>query len=144
MQINNLISVKRADLEIVYKKKKKKKRKKKERKKSVKKKKRTCLIVDFAVPADHRLKIKENENRNKFLYLNKKTTTKQQKQKNKTKQNMEIYTKWIMYKPDSVQENVTTKFSGTLRSPNPSEKTRRSDNFKKTKEKVNLPNRKEY
>ena len=33
-----------------------------------KKKKRTCKIVDFAVPADHRINLKENEN-NKYLDL---------------------------------------------------------------------------
>ena len=33
------------------------------------KKKRTCRIVDFAVLADNRLKIKENEKRDKYLDL---------------------------------------------------------------------------
>ena len=28
---------------------------------------RTCSIVDFAVPADHRMKLKENEKRDKYL-----------------------------------------------------------------------------
>ena len=32
-------------------------------------KKRTCRMVDFAAPADHRVKFKECEKRNKFLYL---------------------------------------------------------------------------
>ena len=32
-------------------------------------KKRTCRIVDFAVPADHRLKLKENEKKDKYLDL---------------------------------------------------------------------------
>ena len=32
-------------------------------------KKRTCQIVDFAIRADHREKIKENEKRGKYLYL---------------------------------------------------------------------------
>ena len=34
-----------------------------------KKKKRTCKIVDFAVPADHRIKLKECEKRDKYLDL---------------------------------------------------------------------------
>ena len=29
---------------------------------AINKKKRTCCLVDFAVPADHRVKVKENEN----------------------------------------------------------------------------------
>ena len=33
------------------------------------KKKRTLKIADFAVPADHRLKLNENEKRDKYLYL---------------------------------------------------------------------------
>ena len=33
------------------------------------KKKRTCKIVDFAVPADHRIKLKECEKRDKYLDL---------------------------------------------------------------------------
>ena len=31
------------------------------------KKKRTCKIVDFAVPADYRIKLKENEKKDKYL-----------------------------------------------------------------------------
>ena len=34
-----------------------------------KKKKRTCKIVAFAVPADHRIKLKESERKNKSLDL---------------------------------------------------------------------------
>ena len=34
-----------------------------------KKKKGYCRLVDFAMPADHRVKIKENEKRNKDLDL---------------------------------------------------------------------------
>ena len=34
---------------------------------SNKKKKRTCKIVDFAVPADHRMKLKESEKKGKYL-----------------------------------------------------------------------------
>ena len=30
-------------------------------------KKRTCKIVDFAVPADHRIKLKECEKKDKYL-----------------------------------------------------------------------------
>ena len=32
-------------------------------------KKRTCRIVGFAVPADHRVKLKENEKKDKYLNL---------------------------------------------------------------------------
>ena len=32
-------------------------------------KKRTCQIVDFAVPADHRVKLKESEKNDKYLEL---------------------------------------------------------------------------
>ena len=34
-----------------------------------KKEKRTCKIVDFAVPADHRIKLKECEKKDKYPYL---------------------------------------------------------------------------
>ena len=34
-----------------------------------KKQKRICKIVDFAVPADHRIKLKECEKRDKYLDL---------------------------------------------------------------------------
>ena len=33
------------------------------------KKKRTCKIVDFTVPADHRVKLKESEEKDKYLDL---------------------------------------------------------------------------
>ena len=33
------------------------------------KKKRTCKIVDFAVPAEHRIKLKECEKKDKYLNL---------------------------------------------------------------------------
>ena len=33
------------------------------------KKKRTCKIVDFAVPADHRINLKECEKKDKYLNL---------------------------------------------------------------------------
>ena len=32
-----------------------------------KEKRRNCKIVDFVVPADHRIKVKENEKKDKFL-----------------------------------------------------------------------------
>ena len=32
-----------------------------------KKKKRTCKIVDFAVPGDHRIKLKEREKKDKYV-----------------------------------------------------------------------------
>ena len=35
----------------------------------INKKKRTCKIVDFAVPDDHRIKLKECENKDKYLDL---------------------------------------------------------------------------
>ena len=35
----------------------------------IKKKKRTCKIVDFAVSADHRIKLKECEKKHKYLDL---------------------------------------------------------------------------
>ena len=57
IQTDHLISARRPDLIIINKKKEKKKEKK------------ICKIVDFAVPADHRIKLKECEKRNKFLDL---------------------------------------------------------------------------
>ena len=48
-----LISARRPDLIIIKKKKKKK----------------TCKIVDFAIPADHRVKLKESEKKDKYLDL---------------------------------------------------------------------------
>ena len=50
IQSDPLISAKRPDLVIIN------------------KKKRTCRIVDFAVPADHRVKMKENK-KDKYLEL---------------------------------------------------------------------------
>ena len=57
VQTDHLIPARRPDLIIINKKKKKKKRKK------------TCKIVDFAVPADHRIKLKECEKKDKYLDL---------------------------------------------------------------------------
>ena len=48
---DHLISARRPDLIIIN------------------KKERTCKIVDFAVPADHRIKLKECKKRNKYLDL---------------------------------------------------------------------------
>ena len=51
IQTDHLISARRPDLIIIN------------------KKERTCKIVDFAVPADHRLKLKECEKNDKYLDL---------------------------------------------------------------------------
>ena len=51
--MDHLISARRPDLIIINK----------------KKKKRICEIVDFAVPADHRIKLKESEKKDKYLDL---------------------------------------------------------------------------
>ena len=51
---DHLISARRPDLIIINNKKKKK---------------RICKIVDFAVPADHRIKLKECEKKDKYLDL---------------------------------------------------------------------------
>ena len=58
---DHLISARRSDLIIINKKKKKKKKKKKEEKK------RNCKIVNFAVPAYHRIKLKECEEKDKYV-----------------------------------------------------------------------------
>ena len=55
IQMDHLISARRPDLIIINKKKKEKKR--------------TRKIVDFAVPADHRIKLKENIQKDKYLNL---------------------------------------------------------------------------
>ena len=49
IQTDHLISARRQDLVIVN------------------KKRRTCRIANFAVPADHRVKLKESEKRDKYL-----------------------------------------------------------------------------
>ena len=51
IQTDHLISTRRPDLIIIN------------------KKKRICKIVDFAVPADHKIKLKECEKRDKYLDL---------------------------------------------------------------------------
>ena len=51
IQTNHLISARRPDLIIIN------------------KKKRFCKIVNFAVPADHRIKLKECERKDKYLDL---------------------------------------------------------------------------
>ena len=48
IQTGHLISARRPDLVII------------------KKKKKTCKIVDFTVPADNRIKLKENEMKDKY------------------------------------------------------------------------------
>ena len=53
VQMDHLISARRPDLKII----------------NNKKKKRICKIVDFAVPADHRLKLKEHEKKDKYFDL---------------------------------------------------------------------------
>ena len=55
IQTDHLISARRSDLIIINKKKKKKKK--------------ICKIFDFAVPAEHRIKLKECEKRDKYLDL---------------------------------------------------------------------------
>ena len=60
IHIDLWISARRPDLIIINKKKKKEKKKKK---------KRNCKIVDFAVPADYRIKLKESEKKDKYLDL---------------------------------------------------------------------------
>ena len=51
IQMDHLISARRPDLIILN------------------KKKRTCKIVDFAVPVDNRIKLKESEKKDKYLDL---------------------------------------------------------------------------
>ena len=57
MRTDHLISARRPNLTIIKKKKKKKK------------KREICKIVDVALPADHRVKLKENEKKDKYLNL---------------------------------------------------------------------------
>ena len=52
IQTDHLISARRLDLIIIN-----------------KKKKEICEIVDFAVPADHRIKLKKYEKKDKYLDL---------------------------------------------------------------------------
>ena len=51
IQTDHLISARRPDLIIIN------------------NKKRTCKIVDFAVPTNHRIKIKESKKKDKYLDL---------------------------------------------------------------------------
>ena len=51
IQTDHLISARRPDLKVIN------------------KKKRTCKIVDFAVPVDHRIKLKESAKKDKYLDL---------------------------------------------------------------------------
>ena len=55
IQMDHLISARIPDFIIINKKKKKKKK--------------ICQIVDFTIPADHRIKLKECEKRDKYLDL---------------------------------------------------------------------------
>ena len=55
IQTDHLILARRPDLIIINKKRKKEKR--------------ICKIVDFAVPADHRINLKESEKKDKYLDL---------------------------------------------------------------------------
>ena len=61
IQTYHLISARRPNLIVTNNIKKKKKKEKK--------KKRTCKILDFALPADHRIKLKESEKKDKYLDL---------------------------------------------------------------------------
>ena len=61
IQADHLNSAWRPDLIIINPHKKKRKENGK--------KKRTCKSVDFAIPADHRIKLKESEKKNKYLDL---------------------------------------------------------------------------
>ena len=65
---NHLILTRRPDLIIINKKLKKK-----------------CLIVDFAVPTHHKVKIIESENRDKYLDLTRKLTPPKKKTPTKNK-----------------------------------------------------------
>ena len=56
IQTDHQISARRPDLEMINKQKKKKM-------------KRTCRIMDFSVPADLRIKLKEDEKKDKYLGL---------------------------------------------------------------------------
>ena len=53
VQTDHLISARKPDLRIIHQ----------------KKKKRTCTIVDFAVPVDHRRKLKKSEKKDKYFEL---------------------------------------------------------------------------
>ena len=53
--MDHLMPVRRLDLVIIKKKKEEKRR--------------TCYLVDFVVPADRKLKIKEHEKKNRYLDL---------------------------------------------------------------------------
>ena len=59
IQTDLIIPARQPDLVIVNNNKKKKR----------KEKKRTCRIVDFAVPTDHRVKLEESEKREKYVNI---------------------------------------------------------------------------
>ena len=54
------------------------------------KKKRTCHLVDFAVPLDHRMKIKESENIDKYLDLARELPPPKKKKTKGKKQNKKL------------------------------------------------------
>ena len=56
----------------------------------INKKKRTCRIVDFAVPADHMVKLKESEMKDQCLDLARKL-----KKKQTVEQEIDVYTNCI-------------------------------------------------
>ena len=66
LDTDNLIPARRPDLRIVN---NNNNNKKKQKNKKQKQKKETCRIVEFAVPADHWMKIKENKKRDQYLGL---------------------------------------------------------------------------
>ena len=80
IQTDHLISTRRPDIIIINKWKKEKRKK-------------TCKIVDFAVPADRRVKLKESEKKDKYFdlarELKKKNTKKKKIQKKPPKKTME-------------------------------------------------------
>ena len=69
VQTNHLISARGVDLIIIKK----------------KKKKRNCRILDFAVPADHRIKLKECEKKDKNMYLARELKKKKKQQQRNMK-----------------------------------------------------------
>ena len=68
IQTDHLISARRPDLVIVKKQNKTKQKNKKTKKKN-KKEKRTCRTVEFAVPVEQRVQLKESEKTDRYLHL---------------------------------------------------------------------------
>ena len=75
IQTDYLISTRRPDLIII----------------NQKKKKKICKIVDFAVPADHRIKLKECEKSDKYL-----DHTREMKKKNYVIWRWQLYQLWLV------------------------------------------------